>query len=86
MGDYVPNGRYWSKNVHAVWEWTLARMKADGVDVDVEITNIEAWCSWWIENDPGDAGSYGVYERRNANARQEWREVWADYCRLGGPH
>ena len=87
---YIPNGRYWAKNVHAVREWAsgpdqLRRGRRDG-DVRRGVSRASrTGADWWIENDPGDAGSYGAYERRNANARKEWREVWADYLRLGGP-
>ena len=88
MTDYVPNGRYWAKNVHAVREWAIGLINFDAaheMETPGGVFEIEDWCRWWIENDPGDAGSYGAYERRNANARKEWREVWADYLRLGGP-
>jgi hypothetical protein len=85
----IPNGRYWADNIWAVQEWAFARIKAAGTDaegnalVEQEIVDIADWCASWIESDPRDNGGDG-YPRRQM--RGEWRNVWAAYCRLGGPH
>jgi hypothetical protein len=78
-------GHYWSRNVEAVREWAIARLKADPHDRDAEdIADIEDWCRWWLENDPGDAGNYGAFERADANARQAWRGIYREYLRISG--
>jgi hypothetical protein len=78
----TPTGHLWTRNVFAVREWAIARMKADaraGVKTDEEIFDIEDWCRVWIENDPRDNGGDASVRRE---MRSEWREIWRDYQRL----